>query len=410
MSVFVDTSVFALNIATALSLGLAVDYALLMVSRYREEIERDGPTREAHRRTVMTAGRTALFSGFTVAVAMAALVLLPQRFLYSIGVAGASVGMLSAMIAMLVVPSLLALLGTRIDALSIRRGPSVSDESDGWYRLARGVMRRPVAVALAQLRAAARRRRAAALDDADRPERRGRAAGPAVLRRQRVRRGPLPARHHRGDHGHRRRAGRAAPQLAALRTRVIGDRRASPAARRSPPPARRRRLRQLRPRRTRALDAPPRTPSTQIRDAGAAGAATALVSGNTARFIDQKQSLLDHLPLVVGIVAATTLLLLFLLTGSVLLPIKTLLMNALTLARDARHRRARLPGGLARRPLRLHGPGGGRGDEPRLPLRGHLRPRDRLRGAGDGADQGAARPRQASTRRRSRSASAAPAG
>ncbi len=88
MSAFVDTSLFALNIATALSLGLAVDYALLLVSRYREEIERDGATREAHRTTVITAGRTALFSGFTVAVAMAALSLLPQRFLYSVGAAG----------------------------------------------------------------------------------------------------------------------------------------------------------------------------------------------------------------------------------------------------------------------------------------------------------------------------------
>ena len=67
MSLFVDTSVFALNIATALSLGLAVDYALLMVSRYREEIGRAGASREAHRRTVDTAGRTALFSGLTVA-------------------------------------------------------------------------------------------------------------------------------------------------------------------------------------------------------------------------------------------------------------------------------------------------------------------------------------------------------
>ena len=149
MSLFVDTSVFALNIATALSLGLAVDYALLMVSRYREEIGRAGATREAHRRTVETAGRTALFSGLTVAAAMAALAILPQRFLYSMAVAGASVGVLSAVIALLVVPSLLALLGTRIDALSIRRGPAVSDESDGWYRLARWVMRHPVGVALA---------------------------------------------------------------------------------------------------------------------------------------------------------------------------------------------------------------------------------------------------------------------
>ena len=92
MSLFVDTSVFALNIATALSLGLAVDYALLMVSRYREEIGRAGASREAHRRTVETAGRTALFSGLTVAAAMAALAVLPQRFLYSMAVAGASVG------------------------------------------------------------------------------------------------------------------------------------------------------------------------------------------------------------------------------------------------------------------------------------------------------------------------------
>ena len=149
MSGFADTSLFALNIATGLSLGLAVDYALLLVSRYREEIGRGGATREAHRRTVQTAGRTAVFSGLTVAPAMAALIVMPQRFLYSMAVAGASVALLSALMAILVVPSLLALLGPRIDALSIRRGPAVSDTSDGWYRLARGVMRRPVAVALA---------------------------------------------------------------------------------------------------------------------------------------------------------------------------------------------------------------------------------------------------------------------
>ncbi|HEY3492364.1 MAG TPA: efflux RND transporter permease subunit, partial [Solirubrobacterales bacterium] len=148
MSSFADTSLFALNIATGLSLGLAVDYALLLVSRYREEIGRGGASREAHRRTVQTAGKTAVFSGLTVAAAMAALIVMPQRFLYSMAVAGASAAVLSAVMAILVVPSLLRLLGTRIDALSVRRGAAVSDASDGWYRLARGVMRRPVAVAL----------------------------------------------------------------------------------------------------------------------------------------------------------------------------------------------------------------------------------------------------------------------
>ena len=117
---------------------------------------------------------------------MAALVFLPQRFLYSMAVAGASVGVLSAVIALLVVPSLLALLGTRIDALSIRRG------AGGLRRLRRLVPARargdapPGRRRAGQLRPAARRRGAAALDDADRPERRGRAARPARLRGQRA--------------------------------------------------------------------------------------------------------------------------------------------------------------------------------------------------------------------------------
>ena len=247
MSTFVDTSVFALNIATGLSLGLAVDYALLMVSRYREEIAGGGATREAHRRTVITAGRTALFSGFTVAAAMAALVILPQRFLYSIAVAGASVGILSAVIAILVVPSMLALLGTRIDALSIRRGPAVSDESGGWYRLARGVMRRPVAVALASSGPAAGRRGAAALDHPDRAQRPGGAAGQALLRSQQLRRSPLSARPHRGGHGHRRRRRRPGPAGGLPAPHRSGRRR------RPRHPLRARlgagRLRQLRPRR-----------------------------------------------------------------------------------------------------------------------------------------------------------------
>ena len=152
MSTFVGTSLFALNIATALSLGLAVDYGLLMVSRYREEIARGRSPEEAHRITVLTAGRTALFSGVTVAGAMVTLVLMPQRFLYSVGAAGAAVGILSAVCALFVVPALLSVLGPRINALSIRRqAKSVSDESDGWMRLARAVMRRPVAVALATM-------------------------------------------------------------------------------------------------------------------------------------------------------------------------------------------------------------------------------------------------------------------
>jgi putative drug exporter of the RND superfamily len=328
MSAFVDTSVFALNIATALSLGLAVDYALLLVSRYREEIARGGATREAHRRTVRTAGRTALFSGFTVAVAMAALVIMPQRFLYSIGVAGAAVGLSSAAIAIFVVPSLLALLGTRIDALSVRRGPAVSDESGGWYRLARGVMRRPVVTALAS---------SALLLAAATPLLWTVLTGPSA---EAVPPGQPSHAANAYLQGHYPRDvteavtvavdGRASDaQLARFGRRIeaIDDVvRGAPFARASADVAHAN-FALAGP----ALDRSSQDAVDEIRSLAPPGSATTLVSGNTARFVDQKQSLVDHLPLVVAIVAATTLALLFLLTGSVLLPLKTLLMNAMTL-------------------------------------------------------------------------------
>ncbi len=329
MSTFVDTSVFALNIATGLSLGLAVDYALLLVSRYREEIADGGATREAHRRTVTTAGRTALFSGLTVAAAMAALVILPQRFLYSIAVAGASVGVLSAVIAILVVPSMLALLGTRIDALSIRRGPAVSDESGGWYRLARGVMRHPVGVALAS---------SALLLAAAAPLLWTTLTGPSA---QAVPPGKPSYEANSYVEAHYPRElieavtvtveGPAGPaQLAAFQRRieaVDGVVRGTPFVRANGDVAYAnfgladKALAESSQDSVKAIRAltPP------------AVATAALVSGNTAGFIDQKQSLTEHLPLLIVIICATTLILLFLLTGSVILPLKTLLMNAMTL-------------------------------------------------------------------------------
>lgn len=328
MSGVVDTSLFALNIATGLSLGLAVDYALLMVSRYREEISSNGATREAHRRMVQTAGRTAIFSGLTVAAAMAALIFMPQRFLYSMAVAGASVAVLSSLIAILVVPSLLALLGTRIDALSIRRGPAVSDTSDGWYRLARGVMRRPVTVALAS---------SALLLAAAAPLLWTTLTGPSA---EAVPPNQPSYDAYRYLEAHYPRDvteavtvavdGRTPPaQLAAFQKRIEGVDgvvRGTLFARASGDAAYA----------NFALAGPALSSDSQdslhaIRDLRPPGQATVLVSGNTARFIDQKQSLLEHAPLVVAIIALTTLILLFLLTGSVLLPLKTLLMNTLTL-------------------------------------------------------------------------------
>jgi putative drug exporter of the RND superfamily len=328
MSGFADTSLFALNIATGLSLGLAVDYALLLVSRYREEIGRGGPSREAHRRTVQTAGRTALFSGLTVAAAMAALIVMPQRFLYSMAVAGASVALLSAVMAILVVPSLLALLGPRVDALSVRRGPAVSDSSDGWYRLARGVMRRPVAVALAS---------SALLLAAASPLLWTTLTGPSA---EAVPPGKPSYDAYRYLEAHYPRDvteavtvtvdGKARPaQLASFQRRVrgvegvvrgtsfipAGEGLAYANLALADP----------------ALSGESQDAVQEIRNLSPPAGTAVLVSGNTAGFIDQKQSLVEHAPLVVAIVALTTLILLFLLTGSVLLPLKTLLMNTLTL-------------------------------------------------------------------------------
>lgn len=328
MSTFVDTSVFALNVATGLSLGLAVDYALLMVSRYREELERDGATQEAHRRTVLTAGRTAVFSGMTVAAAMAALIFMPQRFLYSMAVAGASVAVLSSLIAILVVPSLLALLGTRIDALSIRRGAAVSDTSDGWYRLARGVMRRPVAVAAAS---------SALLLAAAAPLLWTTLTGPSA---EAVPPGQPSYDAYRYLEAHYPRdvteavtvavdGSASDAQLAAFHKHVegLGDVvRGAPFVR-TPGGVAYANFALSQP----ALSGTSQDAVKEIRDLEPPGAATVLVSGNTARFVDQKQSLLEHAPLVVAIIALTTVLVLFLLTGSVLLPLKTLVMNSLTL-------------------------------------------------------------------------------
>jgi uncharacterized membrane protein YdfJ with MMPL/SSD domain len=328
MAGFVDTSLFALNLATALSLGLAVDYGLLLVSRYREELERaGGPTEEAHRRMVMTAGRTVLFSGFTVATALAALMLMPQRFLYSIGAAGAAVGLLSALIAILVVPAALALLGTRINAFAIRRGPAVSDHSNRWYRLARAVMRRPIAVALgctALLLVASSPLLSMTLtgpsEDAVPPSAPSYDVNAYIA--ENYSRGvtfPVIVSVH-GD---------ASPaELAALHDRVEalgGIAGGGPFQRPSPRVA----FATFTPS-AGVLDARVQDAVQAIRDDDLPGNEI-MVSGNTARFIDEKESLIGHLPLVGSIIAGTTLLLLFLLTGSVILPIKTLILNVLTL-------------------------------------------------------------------------------
>lgn len=149
-----DVSVFALNLATALGLALAIDYTLLIISRYRDELA-DGQTRErALVRTMVTAGRTVLFSAVTVALSMAAMLLFPMYFLKSFGYAGVAVVAFAAAAALIVTPAAIWLLGDRLDALSIGRllrrdsAPKPVEELF-WYRSTKPVMRRSIPAALA---------------------------------------------------------------------------------------------------------------------------------------------------------------------------------------------------------------------------------------------------------------------
>jgi RND superfamily putative drug exporter len=143
-------SIFVLNLATLLGLGLGVDYSLLMTSRFREELaRREGqPDRvaEAVRVTVATAGRAVFFSGLTVLLGLLGLVLFEFMILRSVGMAGAVVVGLAVASALTLLPAILAIVGTRIDRFAVRR-VKVDPGADGpWARLARRVMRHPVAV------------------------------------------------------------------------------------------------------------------------------------------------------------------------------------------------------------------------------------------------------------------------
>jgi RND superfamily putative drug exporter len=145
----IPMSIFVLNLATLLGLGLGIDYSLLMTSRFREELaHRDGPDRvaEAVRVSVATAGRAVFFSGLTVLLGLLGLVLFDFMILRSVGIAGAIVVGLAMAAAVTLLPATLAILGTRIDTLAIRR-VTVEPGADGpWARLARRVMRHPIAV------------------------------------------------------------------------------------------------------------------------------------------------------------------------------------------------------------------------------------------------------------------------
>ena len=148
---FTSISVFALNLITGLGLGLGIDYALLIVNRFREELHHGKTVEESVITTVATAGKTVFYSGLTVFVTMASLLLFPLNFLKSFGYAGISVISLAVVGAIFALPALLAILGHKVDKGVVRRGAITPKEDGRWAHTARAVMRRPLPVVIACL-------------------------------------------------------------------------------------------------------------------------------------------------------------------------------------------------------------------------------------------------------------------
>jgi RND superfamily putative drug exporter len=151
LTLFTNVSVFALNLITGLGLGLGIDYALLMVNRFREELHHGKSVEESVITTVATAGKTVFYSGLTVFVTMASLLFFPLNFLKSFGYAGIAVISLAVIGAVIALPALLAILGEKVDKGVVRRSAITPKEDGRWAQTARTVMRRPIPVVIASL-------------------------------------------------------------------------------------------------------------------------------------------------------------------------------------------------------------------------------------------------------------------
>jgi RND superfamily putative drug exporter len=312
---FTTLSIFAINLVTGLGLGLAIDYALLLVTRFREELVVDDDRRAATARALSTAGRTIAWSALTVSVALASLMVFPQRFLFSMGIAGLIVPLVSVVVTLVVLGPLLAILGPRINMLAPPRGKPRPEEAGFWYRLSRTIANRPIpfatvgAVLLLGLGLPFLGVRFTGVDASVLP--------PASAARIVAEAAPTtPVTVVATDHAD-------AVAMAAAATRAPGVARVLPPVadggvwRVDVIPA--------------GATLAPATKAlvTTLRDVPATG--TVLVGGDTAGFLDLRASLADHLPIALAILVSGSLIVLFLFTGSVILPIKAVIMNLLTL-------------------------------------------------------------------------------
>jgi len=315
---------FAINIVTGLGLGLAIDYSLFLVTRFREELAWSGSTEDAIAATIGALGPMIIFSGLTVAVSLISLTVFPQRFLYSIGVGGALVALASAAVCLIFLPALLALLGHRVNALA-PRGLQRPPSDRRWRGLAGFVLRYPVAVAIV----------AAALMIT---------AGIPFLRVELTRADadvlPMGASAREvEDTVHDRFMSDPGDQIlvAVLRTDQAGDEQVvrhleqqpTVASVSGPVPVGPDRVlihAQIRvdPFSDPAVDT--------VREIRATAPSGTLVAGPTAELIDQRHSLKHHIPLALALILSLTAVILLVMTASLILPIVALVMNALTVS------------------------------------------------------------------------------
>ncbi|MGH2959180.1 MAG: MMPL family transporter, partial [Solirubrobacterales bacterium] len=320
-------SVFALNLTTGLGLGLAIDYALLTITRFREELDAGSEPPKAIATTLNTAGRTIVFSSLTVAGSILVLGIFPLKFLYSMAFAGATVAIASAVVSLTVLPAVLFLLGRNIDRFSIARKP-VANSDARWYRLANGVMDRPVIVALGVtvliliLSMPLRSVDFTSVDATVLP-RDNSAHIVQVAQEEDFPKGQsstifIAAQAPKTD----------AAKLTALRKQVL----AIDGVNGTSPPAYIGKDTWSFDVYTEKLfyDAAALAVVDDLR--GLDAAAAIKVGGNSAVFVDQRSTILDRVPLALLLILGITFVVLFLMTGSVVLPLKTFIMNIFTLA------------------------------------------------------------------------------
>jgi uncharacterized membrane protein YdfJ with MMPL/SSD domain len=318
-----ELSIYSLNVVFGLGLGLAIDYTLFLLSRFREELGAGREVSDAVRIAMTTAGRTVAFSALTVAAAMLSLVAFPQQFLKSIGIGGAVVAIVAAAAALTILPALFTRMGPRL----LARGAVADPGRSRWARITMAVLRRPgavaavtavamVAVALPTLRAhwtgvdanlLGTSHSARVVSDRVAAEYPRLSTEPVVLAVE----APVGAR---ADVQH----------YAASLGAVAGVRSVT-----SP---------QQLDGHTWRIDAVVPGSPIGAQAQQVVKTFTALpapfpvrVGGSAAGFADQRAAIADGLPLALAFLVATTLFLLWLMTGSAVLPLKALVMNALTL-------------------------------------------------------------------------------